>query len=134
MNLIHDELIEIKKSIHPQANEIYLFYTDIWDSVVSSGMVRLLTTDQVTKLSKVYKSIKGVSYETQWVRRDYEELQSTPNPADKRACIEEKCIEIRDSHYNRMIVLVKKVESFVIRVKKRLKFLVFLKKEIYFLL
>jgi hypothetical protein len=112
LNLIRGELEVIRGLIYPQVNAVNLLYTDIWDSMVSSGVVRLLSTDQVTKLSKLYKGIKGTSYEAEWVRRDFEELQSTAKTdKEKRKCIEEKCIEVRDRHFERMKNLSKELDE-----------------------
>ena len=76
LNLIREELTDIKKSIYPQKQGVHILYTDIWDSMISSGVIRLLTTEQVTKLSRVYKSIKVVSYEAEWVGRNSDALDS----------------------------------------------------------
>lgn len=112
LNLIHEELNEIRGLIYPQVNAVNLLYTDIWDSAISSGVIRLLTTDQVTKLPKVYKGIKGASYEAEWVRRDFEELESTPeSQADMKTCIENKCIKVRDRHYERMKLISKQIDD-----------------------
>jgi hypothetical protein len=40
------------------------------------AFLRLLTIDQVTKLSKVYRSIKGASYEAEWIRRNSGDFDS----------------------------------------------------------
>ena len=73
LNLIREELTDTKNNIYPQKKETYILYTDIWDSMISTGVIRLLTTQQVTKLSKVYKSIKGASYEAEYFRRNSKE-------------------------------------------------------------
>lgn len=111
LNLIYKELNEIKGLISPQVTEVNLLYTDIWDSVVSSGVIRLLDFEQVTKLSNLYKSIKGTSYEAEWVRRDFEEFQSTPINADERKVIEKKCIKIRNRHFERMQLISKQIDD-----------------------
>jgi hypothetical protein len=76
LNLIREELTDTKKNIYPQKEGVHILYTDIWDSIISSGVIRLLTTEQVTKLSRVYKSIKVVSYEAEWVGRNSDALDS----------------------------------------------------------
>lgn len=83
LNLIREELTDTKKSIYPQKEGVHILYTDIWDSIISSGVIRMLTTEQVTKLSRVYKSIKVVSYEAEWVGRNSDALDSLHLHYDK---------------------------------------------------
>lgn len=78
LNLIHKELTEIKNDVDTQKSDVFIVYTYIWDSMVSSGLLRLLTSDQVSKLSVLYKEIKGASYEAEWVKRAYEGLKYAP--------------------------------------------------------
>jgi hypothetical protein len=75
LTLIHDELVEIKGKIPPQTQTPYMLYPEIWDSFVSSGLIRLLSSEQVKKLSSVYKFIKGTQYEAEWVRRAVEDVE-----------------------------------------------------------
>jgi len=84
LGLIHDELMEIKGKIPPQTKSVLMLYPDIWNSVISSGVIRLLSSEQVTRLSKVYKSIKGTQYEAEWVRRAVEEFNSVPETEKER--------------------------------------------------
>jgi hypothetical protein len=53
LNLIRDELKYIKGSIYPQVPAVYLLYTETWDSAISSGIIRLFSTEQVAKLSSL---------------------------------------------------------------------------------
>lgn len=75
---IHEELSDIRKLPATDTSRIYILYTDIWDSMVSSGILSLLEPDQVIKLSKLYKLIKGTSFEAEWFRRVWDEYQSIP--------------------------------------------------------
>jgi hypothetical protein len=111
LNLIHEELTEIRKKVYPQTRETYILYTDVWDSAVSSGVIRLLSTEQVGALSKIYKSIKGTSYEAEWVRRDFEELQGLPDDSSSKIPVLIKCIGVRDRHYERMENLSKEIDG-----------------------
>ncbi|HEY9756722.1 MAG TPA: hypothetical protein V6C97_16255 [Oculatellaceae cyanobacterium] len=111
INLIHEELSDIKNKVYPQTKETYILYTDVWDSAVSSGVIRLFTTEQVRTLSKVYKSIKGTSYEAEWIRRDYEELESLPINSSAKAPVALKCIQNRDRHGQRMEGLSKEIDE-----------------------
>ena len=74
---LHDELEEIKGKLTGKA---FMLYPDIWDSAISSGQIRLLNSEQVTKLAKVYRQIKGTEYEAQWVRRAGEDHRSCDTP------------------------------------------------------
>ena len=102
LNLIHMELAEIKNDVDTKKSHVFIVYTYIWDSMVSSGLLRLLTSDQVGKLSVLYKEIKGASYESERVNHIYEELKNammrTPevlnalpiaekNVAENRSCV-----------------------------------------------
>lgn len=82
LKLIREELMDIRLKTPPDikgTGEIYVLYTDIWDSIVSSGTLCLLDYDQVIKLSRVYKHIKATSFEAEWFRRGWEEYQSIPD-------------------------------------------------------
>jgi hypothetical protein len=59
------ELKEMKKSL---TGDIYRLYPDVWDSAVASGKLELLNPDQLTKLTNVYRNIKGTDYEAVRVR------------------------------------------------------------------
>lgn len=83
LNLIHKEPMEIKNDVDTQKSDVFIVYTYIWDSMVSSALLRLLTSDQVSKLSVLYKEIKSASYEAEWVRRAYEGLKYAPNQTNE---------------------------------------------------
>lgn len=79
---IHQELLQIRKLTPTDISDtghFYTFYTDIWDSIVSSGNLCLLDSDQAIKLSNVYKFIKATSIEAEYFRRAWEEYQSIPD-------------------------------------------------------
>jgi hypothetical protein len=103
LNLIREELVETKNSIYPQKEGVYVLYTGIWDSVISSGVVRLLSTEQVSKLSRVYKAIKSASYEAEWIGRNSEELDILHfDKAHPRAAVTEK-LAANLTHHNRRL-------------------------------
>ena len=77
--LMRNELTEIRGKIPPQTKIPLMLYPEVWDSFVSSGLIRLLSSEQVTKLSNVYKTIKGTQYEAEWVRRLVEKAECTPD-------------------------------------------------------
>ena len=111
LKLIYEELTKIKGQLHPP-KEIYILYTDIWDSMVSSGLIRLLDSDQVSKLSRLYKGIKGTSYEAEWVRRNYEELCTIPDTDfPKKLCTQNNAVLNRDRHYERMKNLNQEIDN-----------------------
>ena len=112
LKLIREELTDIKNSIHPQKEGVHVLYTDIWDSMISSGVIRLLTTEQVTKLSRVYKSIKAVSYEAEWVGRNSDELDSLHyDKVSSRVAITEKLSVNLIHHKNHMEILTKMIDE-----------------------
>ena len=81
LKLIREELVTIKGRISPEKNEILLLYTDAWDSMISSGLMRLLNAKQVLQLSRVYKEIKETSFEAERIRLNRDEFMVSPNSA-----------------------------------------------------
>jgi hypothetical protein len=115
LNLIREELTDTKNSIYPQKEGVYILYTDIWDSVISSGVIRLLTTEQVTKLSRVYKSIKSASYEAEWIGLNSEDLDSLHyDKARPRAAVAEK-LAINLTHHNKRMENISKMIDEVLK-------------------
>jgi hypothetical protein len=84
LNLINEELTEIKRKLDLKTNKAEILYTDVWDSAISSGAVRLLSVGQVTELSRVYKSIKSFSFEAEFIKRGFEELEKMPESRKTR--------------------------------------------------
>ena len=70
---LRDELEETKEKLHGKG---LLLYPDVWDSAVSSGQIRLLNSDQVTKLARVYRYLKGTEYEAKRRRDAFEEYKT----------------------------------------------------------
>lgn len=110
--LIHYELTEIKGKIYPQTETVNMLYPEIWDSLISSGVIRLLSSEQVTKLSKVYRFIKGTQFEAEWVRRAIEEYNNVP-PAEKerRQWLKNRFSELWLRHNERGKGLSKEIED-----------------------
>lgn len=74
-DLLHDLREELEESKKKLTSQGILLYPDIWESAISSGQIRLLNSEQVTKLARVYRFIKGTDYEATRVRdvgEDYE--------------------------------------------------------------
>ena len=112
LKLIRDELNEIKSLISPQRKGVYLLLTDIWDSIIASGIIRLLSPDQVTKLAGVYKQIKGVSYEAVWIRNNSEEWEGIPDTETaKKASAKKRLDNNFDHHKIRMENLSKQIDD-----------------------
>ncbi len=81
---LRDELEETKRKIFPQTESVLMLYPETWDSATSSGRIRVLNSEQVRKLSKVYRDIKGTQYEGEWVRRAVEEFNNVPETEKER--------------------------------------------------
>ena len=71
---LRNELEEIRGKLTGNGN---LHFPDIWDSAVSSGQIRLLSSEQVMKLASVYRDVKGIEYEAKRVRDLAEEYRLT---------------------------------------------------------
>jgi hypothetical protein len=78
LTLIHEELLETKVKLALNTEKIEALYTDVWDSAISSGAVRLFNAEQVTKISKTYKAIKNYSFEAELIRNGFEKLKDSP--------------------------------------------------------
>jgi hypothetical protein len=69
---LHNELKVIRDKLTGKGN---LHFPDIWDSAISSGQIRLLESEQVRKLTSVYRDVKGIEYEAKRVRDMAEEVR-----------------------------------------------------------
>jgi hypothetical protein len=69
---LHNELKVIRDKLTGKGN---LHFPDIWDSAISSGQIRLLESEQVRKLTSVYRDVKGIEYEAKRVRDLAEEVR-----------------------------------------------------------
>jgi hypothetical protein len=68
------ELNRMKDSL---TGDFYRLYPDIWDSAIASGKLDLLGPEQQTKLTNVYRIIKGTDYEAVRVRDAKEAFEIT---------------------------------------------------------
>ena len=67
-DLLRDLREELEETKSKLTGKGYMLCPDIWDSAISSGQIRLLNSEQVTKLARVYRYIKGTEYEAGRVR------------------------------------------------------------------
>jgi hypothetical protein len=74
-----EELTEIRKMPSNDSSQFHILHTDIWDSMVSSGILGLLEPDLVSKLATLYRQIKDASFEAEAFRKGWDEYQSTPD-------------------------------------------------------
>jgi hypothetical protein len=112
LNLVHDELNEIKSAIYPQTKDVCLYSPDIWDSIISSGVIRLFNSEQVNKLSNVYKYAKGHLFEAEWVRRALEECNSVPKiEKEKKEWLEKRLAELWSRYFERGEELNRRIEE-----------------------
>jgi hypothetical protein len=92
------ELNELKKSL---TGDAYKLYPDVWDSVVASGKLELLSSDQLTKLTNVYRIIKGTDYEAVRVRDAKEAFMQNNHPS-VMIHLQENWTRISSNHLKRM--------------------------------
>ena len=91
------ELKELKKSL---TGDAFRLYPDVWDSTVSSGKLELLNSEQLNKLTNVYRKIKGTDYEAIRVRDAKEAyMMRTPNPY---TTLEDNWTNLSNRHFIRM--------------------------------
>ena len=87
------ELNELKNSLTKDAPKLY---PDIWDSAIASGQLELLDSEQLTKLTNVYRKIKGTDYEGTRVRDAKDAFEETSSPdARKHYSIQSQAHEKR---------------------------------------
>jgi hypothetical protein len=87
------ELNELKKSL---IGDVYRLYPDVWDSAIASGKLDLLNSEQLKKLTNVYRKIKGTDYEAVRVRDAKEAYNQTgSNDAANNWSILSKAHKIR---------------------------------------
>jgi hypothetical protein len=91
-DLFNNLNVELKEIEGMLGRNDRLFF-DIWDSAISSGQLMLLHSEQVIKLSRVYRLVKICDYEAQTLRRVREEIGSfrrwTDAPIELRERINE---------------------------------------------
>lgn len=116
LELVHGELSHIRKLTPPDitdTGQFYTFYTDIWDSMVSIGILSLLEPEQAVKLSALYKHIKATSVEAEWFRKAWEEYQSIPESEHekKHDFVGKKLNELGENHLKRLTVLRQQIDD-----------------------
>lgn len=72
-----------------------------WDSAVSSGKLDLLDSEQLSKLTKVYRMIKGTDYEAIRVR-DAKETYEQSNHPSVMVHLQSNWTNISSRHFKRM--------------------------------
>jgi hypothetical protein len=75
------ELNELKKSLTGEALRLY---PNIWDSAISSGKLELLNSEQLHKLTNVYRKIKETDYEAVRIRDAKEAYMLHMNPEARK--------------------------------------------------
>ena len=103
---LRDELEEIKRKLRGKGN---LHFPDIWKSAISSGQIRLLNSEQVTKLARVYRNIQGAEYEARRFR-DIAEKYRAGGRSDKER-LEEPLVKFSVVHKRRERKLRGKIEE-----------------------
>jgi len=79
LHTLRNELIEINKMLvspSPITGDASMLYPDIWDSAISSGQLKLLDLEQITKLSKIYRLIKSIEFEMKTFITPFAEIKS----------------------------------------------------------
>jgi hypothetical protein len=92
------ELREMKKSL---TGDAYKLYPDVWESAVASGKLELLNPDQLTKLTNVYRKIKGTDYEAVRVRDAKEAYMQDAHPTNMKH-LQENWASLSQAHLARM--------------------------------
>jgi hypothetical protein len=92
------ELNELKSKLTGAA---YRLYPDIWDSAIASGQLSLLSSEQITKLTKVYSLVKGTDYEAIRVRDAEEAFKSNNHPTTMKY-LRENWEGLSLAHFKRM--------------------------------
>jgi len=75
--LLRNLACELNRMKDNLTGDAYRLYPDIWDSAIASGKLDLLDPEQQTKLTNVYRLIKGTDYEAIRVRDAKEAFEIT---------------------------------------------------------
>jgi hypothetical protein len=81
------ELDRITKQIEPLLNRLdkpVIFYSEIWDSAVSSGQLRLISSEQLMQFTRLYKFIRESNFTAEKII-DLDEEQEPSTSIDGRA-------------------------------------------------
>ena len=101
------ELNELKESL---VGDAYRLYPDVWDSAVSSGQLELLNSDQLNKLTKVYRKIKGTDYEAIRVRDAKEAFMQSNHPS-VMTHLQTYWTNISNKHFKRMAETISLIDE-----------------------
>jgi len=104
---LHDELKETRSKLTGKAN---LLFPDIWKSAISSGQIRLLNSEQVTKLARVYRDIQATEYDAKWVKQAREDYQAEGHPTTLKILLD-RWVEYSKRQEEREKDLCKKIEE-----------------------
>lgn len=74
-DLLRDLRNELEETNGKLNGKGLMLYPDVWDSAVSSGQIRLLNSDQVIKLARIYRYVKGTEYGAKRRRDAFEEFK-----------------------------------------------------------
>jgi hypothetical protein len=75
--LLKNLACELNRMKDNLTGDAYRLYPDIWESAIASGKLDLLDPEQQTKLTNVYRVIKGTDYEAVRVRDAKEAFEIT---------------------------------------------------------
>ena len=104
---ICDELKESRDKLNGNSN---LHFPDIWKSAISSGQVRLLSSEQVRKISSVYEQIQAIEYEAKWVKQTKEDFETCePNLSNKLAMRHGKLAAIQIDHEKKLRIKIEEL-------------------------
>ena len=115
LKLVHVELSHIRELTPPDIpdwSQFHTFNTDIWDSMISTGILSLLETEQALKLSALYSHIKDSSVEAKYFRQTWEEFQSIPESEyEKKHFVGKKLNDEGNSHWERLKVVRSQIDD-----------------------
>lgn len=111
--LMRDELTEIKSKIPPQKKIPVMLYPEVWDSFVASGLMRLLSAEQVTKLSSVYRFVKDFQYETEWLRQIEEETSTLSDLVDTKQLLKERHKRLEEKYIRNGTRLSEEIDKII---------------------
>lgn len=104
---LREELEESRDKLTGNAN---LHFPDIWKSAISSGQIRLLNSEQVTQLARVYRDIQAIEYNAKWVKQAREDFVAAGHPT-RRTLLKDRWKKYSKIQREREENLRKEIES-----------------------
>lgn len=112
LRLLDDIQGELKRNARHLEGKGHRMITDVWDSGISSGLIQLLDSRIMRRLSNLYHAIKGQEYEAKIARQAGEEFRSIPeSEIDKSSAAYRRWLQLSEMGNVREAGLKRRIET-----------------------